>query len=170
LFFAGIFGIAHILVSAHMPLWPHYESLACSVPLLASLISAITQYTQVTVAFYLLFLLVDTATQQWRINRMLFTGFAAVCGISMLELSCLDTLPLWIIAGSMIGWTTLAIYRFIIRYDSALIPLATGSFAILHIIQEGIFNAYPGAMIEAIASTCAVSVLSATWYWYINKI
>ena len=169
LFFAGIFAIAQTVVHTNIPLWPHYESLGCYLPLVATLISAITYYTQLTIAFSLLFVLIDTATKQWQIHRLLFTGFAALCGISMFELPSLDLLPIWIIVGTMIGWIFLAMYRFIIRYDYTLIPLATGSFTLLQIIQQGIFNAYPGATIEAIISACAIVILSATWYWYINR-
>ncbi len=169
LLFAGIFAIAHIMISTNMPLWPQYESLACSLPLLATVINTLTHYAQVTIAFSLLFLLIDTATNQWRTHYLIFTAFAAVCGISQFELSSLDLLPIWIIVGSMIGLMFLALYRFVIRYDYALIPLATGSCALLHIIQQGIFNAYPGALFEAIISACTISGISATWYWYINR-
>jgi hypothetical protein len=166
LFFAGIFGIAHTLIPTNMPLWPHYESLGCSIPLIASLISSITHYIQITMICSLLYILVDTATQQWQTRRILFTLITALCGIAMLELPSLEALPLWIIVGTIIGLILLGMYRYIIRYDYALIPLATGSFVVLQIVQQAMFNAYPGATFEAVISACIVSTIAAMWYWY----
>ena len=168
LFFAGIFAWANTVATANMPLWPRYESLGCSIPLLNSLINAITHYTQLTMAFSLLCILITTATQQWQKHRLLFTIFAGLCGISMFELPSIDALSTWIIVGTTIGWLLLTSYQCIIRYDYSLIPLATGSFIILQIIQQALFNAYPGAIIASIISSCTVGLLSGLWYWSIH--
>jgi membrane protease YdiL (CAAX protease family) len=168
LFFAGIFAVAQILVSSNMPLWPSYDALRCSVPLIFSLIKSITDYIQLTMAFSFLFMLIDTGTKQWKMHRIFFTLIAALCGMTMLEPS-LDALLMWIAMGTIIGWMLLAVYRFIIRYDYALIPLATSSFTVVYIIQQGIFNAYPGAMLEAGISACAVSILTTIWYRYLSR-
>lgn len=170
LFFAGVLGIAHMLIPSNMPLWPSYDSLSCTVPLISALTSSISHYIQITMVFSLLFMFVDTATKQWHTHRLFFTAFAALCGIAMFELPSLDALPMWILVGAITGLIFLTAYRYIIRYDYALIPLATSSFTILHIIQQGVFNAYPEAVLEAVASACAVSATATIWYWYINKV
>lgn len=169
LFFAGIFSIAQTIISTNMPLWPNYESLAYSIPLLSALTNSLINYVQITMMFSLLFILIDTATKQWQINCLLFTGLAMLCGMAMFPLPSLDLFAIWIAVGASIGLLLLALYRYIIRYDYALIPLATNSFVTLHIIQQGLFNAYPGALLEAGISACAVSITAAIWYWYMNK-
>jgi hypothetical protein len=156
-FVAGIFAIMQSVVPTNMPLWPHYESLGYAIPLLGSLTGAILYYVQLTITFSLLFMLVDTLTQHFT----LFAIFAALCGMLMINLSSLDVLGIWIIGGALFGWILLAMYRYVIRYDYALIPLATSSFVILQIVQQGIFNAYPGTIMNAIVGVCAVGMVSA---------
>jgi hypothetical protein len=87
----------------------------------------------------------------------------------ILTLSTIDMLPSWIIFGASIGLIALALYRYIIRSNYSLIPLATGSFAIMGTIQQGIFNAYPGAAFEAGISIGATIIIAGAWYWFINK-
>jgi hypothetical protein len=169
LFVAGIYSMIQSLIPTDMPLWPQYEALSYTSPLLTQLTSTITHYAQYTIAFSLLFILIDTATQQWQKYRMFFMGFAAFCGMLGLPLSSLDIIGMWIIAGALLGWTLLAMYRYIIRYDYALIPLATGSSTILYIAQQGIFNAYPGALMHACISACTVGIISVTWYWCTSR-
>lgn len=168
LFFAGIFAISQTLVPLNMPLWPLYDALSCSFPLIASLVMAITQYIQLTMIVSLLFMLIDTATKQWKIHRIFFTFFSLLCGMAMINVT-LDTLLPWSITGTIIGLILLATYRFIIRHDYALIPLATSSFTIVYIMQQGIFNAYPEAMVHAGINICVVALISALWYQQLNK-
>jgi len=169
LFFAGIMSIAHIIITENIPLWPNYDALSGSFSWLSSLISSITQYLFITVSCCLLYAMVDIATDRWRKNRLLFVVLSLLYGISTLTLPSLDMLPLWIIIGTIIGLIALILYRYIIRYNYSLIPLATGSFAIMIIIQQGMFNAYPGAALDAGISICAISVIAYLWYMMTSK-
>jgi hypothetical protein len=81
----------------------------------------------------------------------------------------IDALSLWPMVGTIIGLLLLAVYRFIIRYDYALIPLATSSFTILHVLQQGIFNAYPGAAFETGINISGIIIIASLWYWHINR-
>ncbi len=167
---AGIMTCASKLVAVNMPLWPSYDVLGYSVPLVSSLVSSIMHYVWVTVAFSLLCMLIDTATAHWQKYRIIFTLIAALCGMSMIDLPSLKVVPLWILAGTGIGLLFIALYHHVIRYNYALIPLATASYVILSIVQQGIFNAYPGAIVAAVASAFAVIIVSATWYRYLTRV
>lgn len=169
LFFAGIIAYARTLIPHNMPLWPTYDALGCSIPLLASLLSSIIYCLQITTLLSLLFMLIDTATIQWQKHRILFTIIAALIGMAIVGLPSLKMLPLWILVGTTIGFVFIALYQHIIRYNYALIPLATGSVLILHLVQQGIFNAYPGATLAAMINILATLIVSALWYWYILK-
>src|SRR4030095_1785470 len=137
LFFAGMMSIAHILIPENVPLWPHYDALGGSLSWLSSLISSITQYLFITVSCCLLYAMVDIATDRWRKNRLLFVVLSVLYGISAITLPSLDMLPLWITIGTIIGLIVLILYRYIMRYNYSLIPLATGSFAIMSTLQQG---------------------------------
>ncbi len=163
---AGILSAANIIIPINMPLWPSYDILGCSIPLLASVLHSISHYIQLTMLFSLLFMIIDTATAQWQKNRILFTFIGILCGMGMIALPSLKVLPLWIIIGSGIGCIFLALYKYIIRYNYALIPLATGSFMILQYIQQGIFNAYPGAILTTVGNVCSIAIVSFIWHNY----
>jgi len=169
LLMAGIISFAQILIPINMPLWPSYEALMCSIPLLASLLSSINQYLHLTMSYSSLFIVVDTATAQWQKKRIFFGIFAALLGMTMVSLPSLKLLPLWMITGSLVGLLLLALYTHIIRYNYALIPLATGSFLLLSIIQQGIFNAYPHALLASIINACSVTIIALAWYRYVRK-
>jgi len=128
-------------------------------------LNAIAHYIQLTISFSLLYMLVDIATVHWQKNRLFFTIVALLCGMAMVDLPSLKMLPFWLAAGAVIGKILLLLYEHIMQYDYALIPLATGSFIVLQLIQQGMFNAYPGAAIAAIVNVCTISALSALWHW-----
>ncbi|HSC25429.1 MAG TPA: CPBP family intramembrane glutamic endopeptidase [Candidatus Babeliales bacterium] len=169
LFFAGIIAIVEKILNSTMPLWPHYMPLNYSLPLIANLFITIANYVQITLIFSLLYIMFDGITQQWRQRQWLVAVILVLCGIALSALSSLAMIPVWIFVGTLVGLLLLVTYMYIIRYDYSLIPLATGSFIVLQIIQQGIFNAYPGAMFEAGINACTIVVISAVWYWYSDK-
>jgi hypothetical protein len=169
LFFAGIISLVHKYVPSNLPLWPDYAPLGATVPLCSSLVQSITSYLTITIALFLLYILIDRATQQWRMHRALFTIIMTLCCMEIINLSSLALLPLWIVASITCSLLSIGAYRFILRYDSTLIPLATGSYVILNIAQQGIFNAYPMANVAAGINSVVIIVLAYGWYWYMNK-
>lgn len=163
---AGMLGCANTIIPINIPLWPSYDILGCVTPLLASVLYSITHYIQLTTLFSLLFIIVDTATAQWQKNRIIFTLIGALYGMGMIALPSLKILPLWIIIGGGIGYILIVLYKYIVRYNYALIPLATGSFMILQYIQQGIFNAYPGAISTTVGNICTIAIASFIWHNY----
>lgn len=168
-FVAGLLSIAQSLLSSNIPLWPSYDVLGYSMPLLASVWKWISYYAHVTLSCSLLYMLVDTATAQWRKNRIFFTFIAAILGMSLVDISSIKQLPLWIMIGICIGYSMLELYKRIIRYDYSLIPLITGVYVILCCIQQGIFNAFPNALFIALVKIFVVAALSFWWHWYIQQ-
>jgi len=171
LFVAGILSAIQMMFT-HTPLWPEYDALSCSLPLLATITNTLMRYMQITIIFSLLFILVDalhTSTQASKMHRIFITLFAILCGMLCIDSPSLEQLPVWALLGAAFGLLLLKIYQTIIRYDYALIPLATGSFMILNLVQQAFFNAYPGAILNNIISACVISIFSAAWYWYASK-
>lgn len=169
LFVTGLLKGAYLLIPTNMPLWPSYDALCCTWPLFSSLLSSIELYVKLTTSFCLLFILIDTATAQWQKNRIFFTVVAALLGMAMINLPSLKMMPLWIIIGTAIGYVLLALYQHVMRYNYSLIPLATGSYIVLQLVQQGIFNAHPCAHAAAVINVCAIMILSLSWCWYTNR-
>ena len=169
IFFAGIINSTQTFIPVNLPLWPNYDALNGYISWIGSLLSTLTHYLYATVMFSFLYIIIDTATNHWRKNRLLCGILSALCGISALTLSTIDTLALWIIFGTIIGLIALALYRYIIRNNYSLIPLATGSFTITGIVQQGMFNAYPGALFETGINISVTIIIASLWYCYMNK-
>jgi hypothetical protein len=151
------------------PLWPNYTPLGSSLPVVAALIQAIFSYTGTTIFACLIGIIINSATNYWQKNTLFFGLFFVVLGLMLTTLPAFSSLPLWLTCGIIKGIVLLLLYRYIIRYDSSLIPLATGSFVITKIIRQGIFNAYPGAALAAIISACIVVAMSYIWFKQMNK-
>lgn len=169
LFVAGIVSCAQFFVPTNMPLWPSYNDLGSAIPLLTSILNVIIYYFRITTTCSLLYILVDTATDHWQKNRLLFTFIAALLGMDMIDLLSMKLLPLWIILGTVIGLLILELYKRILRYNYSLIPIITGNIVILSCIQQGIFNAYPHALPIAVVKICTVTLLSLAWHRYTSK-
>lgn len=164
LFVAGLLSGAQLLISVKMPLWASYDPLSSTWPLLGSVLVSITRYVSITMAFSLLCMLIDTGTMHWQKNRLFFVLLAIVCGMGMIDFPSLKMIPLWILVGSAIGYILLMLYRFIIRYNYSVIALVTGTYFILQLIQQGIFNAYPYAWLAAVINICMICLLSVMWH------
>jgi hypothetical protein len=169
LFVTGLLQGAQLLIPINMPLWPAYDALMYTIPILASCLNAISYYLQITTIFSLLFILINTATEQWRKNKIFFTLIAALCGMALLSLPSFKMLPFWIAIGGFIGYVLLALYTYILRYDYSLIPIVTATYVVLLCIQQGIFNAYPYAWLATIIKVFSVIVTTLLWHWYISK-
>jgi len=168
LFLAGVFAIVRIINPLNMPLWPSYDTLASSISLLAAGITTIMNYIQLTTFFSLLSILIDHRTQHKKRHHLFYMILTILCSMTMINLS-LDTLPTWVMTGIILGLIFMGLYRLIIRNNYALISLATGSFSLMPIIQQAFFNAYPGAISEAILNACSLIVVSYLWYYYVKK-
>lgn len=167
--YAALTSICSYCLPTMQPLWPNYIPLGSSIPMIAAIIQAIFSYSGTTVYTCLIGIIINNATHYWQKNTLFFGLFFVVFGLTLTTLPTLSALPLWLACGIIKGIFLLLLYRYSIRYDSSLIPLATGSFIITKIIRQGIFNAYPGAALGAIIRACIVTLLSYLWFKHMNK-
>jgi Type II CAAX prenyl endopeptidase Rce1-like len=156
--------IIKILIPENVPLWPSYAMLSYTWPLLGSLLSTIKQYIATTSMLTLGCMLIDTGTASWQKNKIVFIVITLLYGISMTGIPSLKMIPLCIAVGMIAGSLLLWLYRDIIRYNFSMIPLSTGVCAILSLVQEGIFNAYPQAWLMAIINSIVIGIMSVMWY------
>jgi len=161
--------IAQKIVPSMQPLWPDYAPLNSFMPLVTSPILYIFSYIRTTIFCIITCLIINRATNYWKTYKPFFSIYFLFFALNMVDLQTLDTLPLWLAVGVIMGCILLMLYRYVIRYDSALIPLATGSFFIAHSIQQGIFNAYPGAHSAALINIGIITCLSGVWFKNMNK-
>lgn len=166
--FAALTSLAGMIIFKAAPLWADYTVMNSYVPLLLSLTLCISTYVSMTIGCSLICMIINRATHYWRKNKAITTLFLIMLGLSMIDLPSLSALPLWIAIGIILGTIFAALYHFVLRYDIALIPLATGSSLILSTIQQGLFNAYPVAPIVAAINVVMIAVMSACWFEHMN--
>ena len=169
LFYAGILSAAKSMIPADLPLWPNYNLLTNSFPLLGSLCSTLINFCIVTSQLSLVFIITTRATLNWKRNYWLLGLLFSLYGMTLIPLSSLKAIPVWISIGSFVGLVLLWIYRYIIRYDYSLIPLATIGISIAPIIQQGIFNAHPYALAEMIINGSSIIIIGFLWYNYLQR-
>jgi hypothetical protein len=77
--------------------------------------------------------------------------------------SNIETLPSWLLAGTLSGVILAAGYVFVLRYAFAIIPIAVGTLTILNVFAAGSVRAYPAAFPGAIGGALLVGVIA--WIW-----
>jgi len=166
--FAALKSLAETVIIKAAPLWPDYTVMNSYMPLLLSLTLCISTYISVTIGCSLVCMIINRATNYWRKNKAFTVLFLIALGLCFVDLPSLSALPLWIVTGIVLGAIFAVLYHFVLRYDIALIPLATGSSLILSTVQQGLFNAYPAAPIMAAMNVAVIAVMSAWWFKHMN--
>lgn len=165
---AALTAVGKKIMPHAFPLWPNYDPLGTTVPLLDTIIKCLIAYAQTTAYYSLFFIVINQATQHWQKNKLLFSVLLILCGF-LVPLQSLEALPLWLIINICIGIIVLLIYICVIRYNSTIIPLVTASLISTHVIQQGIFNAYPYAWLAAMINVCIIISVSFIWFKTLHK-
>ncbi len=165
---AALYALADTIMPCMQPLWPDYHPLGTAIPIVGGLIQCIINYIRSTAHYTFMFIVINQATSYWQKKRVLCGLFFIVCGF-LSPLPAIKALPFWIVASIMRGITLLCVYRYIIRYNIKLIPLITAAISIAHIIQQGVFNAYPGACVATVINVCVITGLSLFWFKKLQK-
>ena len=169
LFITGILSIAYQLLPVNMPIWPDYSPLSYTIPLLGSVMQTVNSYMLLTIVYCIFFMFINNiAIAPSRKNQLLCTILAVLYGMMLVHVASMKMIPLWIVAGTVVGLLFLGLYTHAIRYNYSSIPIMAASCTILGIIQQGIFNAYPGAMLIAIVNVLVVGAVAVWWHMHIR--
>ena len=165
---AAFYVLAEEILPYIQPLWPNYAPLSTSIPLIGAVTQTVLEYIKTTAYYLFATILVNQATHHWHKNKLFFTLFFIASGFS-LQLQSLDELPLWIALSVAIGLVMMFLYIHLIRYNNTLIPLMIAAVAVTDCIQQGIFNAYPGAWLAAVVNVCVIMGVSFVWFRKLNN-
>ena len=145
------------------PHWADYTALRAWLPINAGINSTITVFIGLTLLCLLAFVTVSYVTDHGQKRHSLASMLLVLFGMILIGLRFPDNFILLLTAGLGMGIFFVIAYYIIVRFDHALIPLATGSYVILNAIQQGTFNAQPFALPIAIGSNIIIALLA--WYW-----
>jgi hypothetical protein len=90
-------------------------------------------------------------------------------GIALTGSSGITSVPVWLTSGIGLGILLQLFYHSIIRLDRSTVPLAVAGFIVFKCIQGAFFNAYPGAIIDYLATALVISAFAIFWNRLLNK-
>ncbi len=169
LFIAGFESLTNLLLPSLQPTWANYSALGTYLPINAAVNGFAMQYIMLTLLILLLCAVVDHGTKHWQQRKLPFVFLFILFGLMLNGLLSLNDISTWLITGTVMGSVLCILYHVIIRFDHAIIPLATGSYLILRAIQQGAFNAYPGAIPVACINIVIVGLLGTVWFKRLNR-
>lgn len=148
------------------PLWANYVSVSAWSPLFDGLGRSITHLVNLTIAWFLIFTIIDFITEHGTKRKALCFGLLLLFGMTVGGIQFADNVPVLIAFGITTGILAALAYYFVFRFDFALIPLATAVSVSLFALQQGMYHAYPAAPFIAVGSIILVMVIG--WWWYRN--
>jgi hypothetical protein len=108
--------------------------------------------------------LCDLVTYHWQRLRFIGSGIFFIAGFVRAGMLNTYNIPLMISTGLIISLILLCGYLFAIQFDYSIVPIATGTYAILQLTQQLVFNAYPHALITNLGAIFLIALVS--WYWH----
>jgi len=153
------------------PFWADYSSLRAYLPILDGVLGLVRGYIIATIAILFIFVAVDRLSNGWTRRKILFSIALVLLGLVNSADQAINGIPFWLISGVAAGVVILLAYRFVVRFHLALIPLIVGTMTILHGVQQGLLQAYPGAVPASILSIVLMGYISVYWYkkWVISE-
>ena len=161
---AGSLAVITWLIPSLSPTWANFMPLGFAFPGISDISSQLVLYITTTINLMLFIAISDLATSHWKRLRFVGVGIFFVAGFVRAGLINSYNIPLLIATGLLVSLILVCGYLFAIRFDYSIVPIATGTYAILQLMQQLIFNAYPYAIIANIASILLITGVS--WYWH----
>lgn len=159
--------IASLVSYFSVALAPHladFSAAGAFFPFLSAALQNVTTYIEATTLFMALIVASDILTDGWQKNKILFIGISLALGIlSMGHFIESTTLLACLLAGVISGILFCGAYILLLRYDKVFLPLVTGSYILLSIIQETMFHAYPQASTGGIMSIFSIIFMMVLW-------
>ncbi len=160
---AGLSALASSLGPSLSPVWPDFSSLNSFMPFLQIVVAPVGGFLIRATIVLLVIVGIDRLTSQWRKRKILFGSLLVLFGFAMAGSGSVATVYSWLLSGSMIGCFLLASYILMLRFSLPATVIAVGIVDILAILKQGIYAAYPDALVGAIIS--AILVAAAAWFF-----
>ncbi len=160
---AGLHAVALKFQPSIEPVWAEFDSVGNYLPWLGVITTTLIQYLTLTIAIIMLYVIVDFFTLYWQRNKFVAVLAMIACGICLNGIQSLESVPFWLIWGALIGMMLLAFYALIIRFDHAVVPIATATYMIMQAVQQIAFNAWPTAVVGYGLSI--IMLIGLAWIW-----
>ncbi len=159
----GLMSALTIITPPLKPLWADYISGSAQWPALSFGLVAITSFVLTTCILLLIIMMVDSITKGW--TERLWSGRLLCLSIGILLIGSVqvDSIRELCLMGICFGIFLIFAYSCIIRFDKSIVPIMVATISVLSIIQQGVFNAYPGVIQGAVLAS--ILIVSLAWWW-----
>jgi len=159
---AGVLAVASALRPTDGPVAGSYAAAANLLPSLSLVTAPAASLVSRTSLFLLVVGGVDRLTRGWTARKVL-GGLCLVAVGLLLGGGPPRDLTGWALSGLVAGLLLFVTWLYVVRFDLSLVPPAMGTMLVLSLVREGIFQAYPGAVLGATLGVILTVVM--TWWW-----
>ena len=160
---AGITAAASRLGPNLVAPWPDFEGAGASWPLLAAALGPISSWVTGTVLILAAAAVLQAATSGWQKRTGLFSVVIVALGLVFAGSGAVETIPLWLAEGLVMGLVLLAAWVLAVRHHPAIVPLVTAAGAVLTAVERFIVGAYPGAAVGSVIAAVLIILLAVVW-------
>ncbi len=144
------------------PPWADYSGADAHWPLAATALSPLSALLSTTLFLLLVCTVASTWTGGWTRRTRLFSLLFVLLGF-LGAMSTTRGIVAWAASGLLVGVLLLVAYRFVLRYDLTVLPVAVGATLILRQAENVTFAAYPGSAAGRIVAIVVLGAVAAFW-------
>jgi hypothetical protein len=160
---AGLAAAAAAVAPSLEPLWPALASAGSAVPALDPALESLRVWATQTLILMLLVGVAGRLSRGGSGREGLAATFLVVSGLVLSGAGGVSSPAVWLVTGLATGVILYLSYRFVLRLQPALLPVATAVMAVLALAREAVLNGYPGAPVGAILGLLVVGALGTWW-------
>jgi hypothetical protein len=161
---AAIGAIGMQFAPSPMPSWPNLASAGDYLPSLAAALGPGSSWVTGTALFLLVVAALCAFTDGWRRRQPLATVFLVLFGLIVTGSEGVESIPLWLVEGTLTGLVLLAVWMLVLRHHPALVPIITATGAALGALREAVVGAYPGVTVGSVVGAAAIIAVSVWWF------
>jgi len=161
---AGSVAVAQWIIPSLSPTWATLAPIETLLPTISGISNQLILYIVATINLMIFIMICDRVTNHWQRLKWIGISIFFAAGFVRAVLTNAYNIPLMLATGFLISVILLAAYIFAVRFDYSIVPIATGTYAILQLLQQLAFNAYPHAIIAN--SAAIILIAGIAWYWH----
>jgi hypothetical protein len=98
----------------------------------------------------------------------MFVALSVVMGLMVAGIS-VESLTFWLVAGLILGISSLLAYTLVFRYSPAIVLIAAGMLQIFQAVEQGISGSHPSAAWGAALASAAGTIVIGLWYRRVSR-
>jgi hypothetical protein len=161
---AALGAVGMRLAPSTLPQWPNLGGAADWLPALAATLGPVSTWLTGTAVVLLTVTVLHVLTRGWQRQRIFASALLIGLGLVATGSGGVESLPLWLVEGSLTGLVLLAAWALVLRHEPALVPLVTAAGAALGTIRNAVVGAYPGAAAGSVVGSLTVVAFAVWWY------